>query len=156
MKITLSEIEVSTISILSSMRTLVARCNNVKDAKMSKLNGIDIDFDGLLAEYAFCKKFNLFLDIVPSPRSGSYDCIYKGKRVDIKSTRHKNGRLITTTKKNEDVDVYVLAIIDNYDVEFIGWCYTAELYNEKNIKDLGYGNGYCLERDQLRTWKKEK
>lgn len=150
-KVTLTELELSTIQILSNIRTIVARSNNVKDAKMSNIKGADIDFDGMVGEYAFCKRYNLFLDITAYPRSGSYDCLYNGKRVDVKTTRHKNGRLLCTLKNNEDVDVYVLAIIDGYDVYFPGWVYKDELRKPDNIIDLGYGQGYGVGQDKLKT-----
>lgn len=148
--IQLTEAEMATVQILSNIRTIVARLNNVRDAKMANANGVDIDFDGLIGEYAFCKKYNLFLDITASPRSGTYDCLYNGKRVDIKTTRHKNGRLLCTMKKNDDVDVYVLAIIDGYNVYFPGWAYKDELRKDENIIDLGYGQGYAISQDRLR------
>lgn len=150
--IQLTESEMATIQILSNIRTIVARGNNVRDAKMSNINGSDIDYDGLLGEYAFCKKYNLFLDITASPRSGSYDCVYKGKRVDVKTTRHKNGRLLCTMKSNDDVDVYVLAIIDGRSVYFPGWAYKDELRSEENIIDLGYGQGYGIAQEKLRPF----
>jgi len=153
MKVTLSDKELTVIGILGGMRSLTARSHNVTDRKKANLRGEEIDRDGLIAEYAFCKHFNVFPDLVPSPRSGSYDCQVKGQRVDIKSTRHKNGRLLATLKNNEDVDVYVLAIIDENEVEFIGWVYKNELCRQENIKDLGYGKGYCLDRSKLRSFK---
>lgn len=150
--IRLTEAEMATVQILSNIRTIVARASNVRDAKMSSVKGTDIDFDGMIGEYAFCKKHNLFLDITASPRSGSYDCVYNGKRVDVKTTRHKNGRLLCTMKNNDDVDVYVLAIIDGYDVYFPGWAYKGDLRVDDNIIDLGYGNGYALSQEKLRSF----
>lgn len=148
----LTEGELATIQILSNIRTIVARSNKVRDAKMSNINGADIDFDGMIGEYAYCKKHNLFLDITASPRSGSYDCLHKSKRVDVKSTRHQNGRLLCTLKDNDDVDVYVLAIISGNMVSFPGWIYKHELRQDKNIIDLGYGKGYGVTQDKLHSF----
>ena len=150
----LTEDDLNICRLLGNMRTLVARGNKVKDAKMGDISGFDIDEDGVIAEYAFCKHFNIFFDPSAYPRSGSVDCYYKGQKIDIKSTRHKTGRLLATLKKNEDVDVYVLAIISNNEITFPGWAYATELCQESNLKDLGYGNGYAMDQSQLNQWKK--
>ena len=108
------------------------------------------DVDGVIAEYAFAKKFNVFPDIGLSPRSGSCDGVYKNYRYDIKSTRYKTGKLLSTMKVNPDVDMYILAIIEDNTVTFAGWSLKDELIQESNIKDLGHGKGYCLSQNQLR------
>jgi len=152
--VTLTDDDRNICRLLGNMRTLVARGNNVKDAKMGNLSGAVIDEDGVIAEYAFCKYFNIFFDPSVYPRSGSVDCTYKGQRIDIKSTRNQGGRLLSTLKKNDEVDVYVLAIIDGYNVIFPGWAYAKDLHHDDNICDLGHGKGYALTQDQLKPWKK--
>ena len=83
----------------------------------------------------FVKKFNLFPDFDISLRSGSFDGKTKnGKRYDIKSTKNKNGNLLATLKHNKDVDIYVLAYVDNNEVDLVGWIDKDEFINEKNIK----------------------
>ena len=151
--VTLSDPEMATCRMLGEMRSLVARGNNVKDRKMSDSAGHEIDVDGMIAEYAFCKHFNIFPDLTPSPRSGSCDCVYQGKRIDIKSTRHKDGQLLATMKNNLDIDVYVLAIIDGNTVNFPGYATKKELINPDNVTDLGFGKGYALKQNKLRSWK---
>lgn len=155
MTITLTDIEMATINILANTRTLVARGSGVVDKKIGKQSGVDIDIDGLMGEYAFCKWHNIFPDLISSPRSGSYDCLLKGKRFDIKTTRYKSGRLLCTTKDNPDVDIYALAIIDpsNSSVSFVGYSTKDNLRKEENLKDLGHGKGYCLEQSQLKKFK---
>jgi len=151
--IALTDDDLNICRLLGNMRTLVARGNKVKDAKMGDLSGTEIDEDGVIAEYAFCKHFNIFFDPSAYPRSGSVDCVYKGQRIDIKSTRYSTGRLLATLKKNEEVDVYVLAIITGKEVIFPGWAYARDLYREENIKNLGHGPGYVMEQSQLSQWK---
>ena len=153
MKIQLSEPELLTLRILSNLRSLVARGKGITDQKMGAQKGDDIDFDGLVGEYAFCKLYNLFLDIAPVPRSGSYDCLIASERVDIKTTRHKNGRLLATMKKNPDVDIYVLCILDGDQAEFKGWAWASDLFQDDNIMDLGHGKGYVLPQEKLKPLK---
>ena len=151
MEVVLTSNEIATIRVLSSMRVIAndAAREFITDYKVSKtLTDEDMNFFGMVSEYAFCKKYNLFFDLSSKPRSGSYDCLYKGKRIDIKTTNHIEGRLIAkVAKKNTDVDVFVLAKFHPAirTVEFVGWCTASELYKEANIRDIGYGPTYVVE-----------
>ena len=140
-------------SILGGFRSLTARNSGVHDAKIGPQSGLNADIDGILGELAFCKVFNVFPDIGLKPRSGSPDAILKDKRVDVKTTRYKTGHLAATLKGNPDVDIYVLAIIDDVKVEFRGYALASELLSEDKIKDLGHGKGYAMEQSELRQFK---
>lgn len=144
--------EVTICQIIGRMRSLIARSAGVKDAKVGSQDGSDADVMGLKAEYAFAKHFNTFPDLGLTPRSGSADGILNGHRYDIKSTTYKNGRLLATKKVNADVDFYVLAIVTDNKVLFPGYAMKDDLINIKNIKDLGRGEGYCLEQSSLRKF----
>jgi len=150
MKVELDVMELELCKYIGLSRSKIARQNNVVDKKIGNQNGIDSDIQGFKAEYAFAKKFNLFPDFGLSPRSGSYDGkTAKGARYDIKSTNNKNGNLLATLKENSDVDIYILAYVENNIVEFVGWVNKDELINQNNIKDLGHGKGYFLSRNKL-------
>ena len=133
------------------MRSLIARNSGVKDAKVGTQDGASADVLGVMAEYAFAKRYNTFPDLGLTPRSGSADGILNGKRYDIKSTTYKNGRLLSTLKVNPDVDIYILAIVGDLDVDFIGWASKEQLVRKENIINLGHGQGYALTQDEL-TW----
>lgn len=139
--------------MLGGMRAVVNRSAGTRDAKMGGQNGVDADEDGVLAELAFAQAFNVFPDLSLRPRAGSPDAIVAGKRIDIKATRRTNGRLIATTKDNADVDLYVLAIIEDARVTFPGYALTAELKHESCLTDLGHGPTYALTQDRLRLFK---
>jgi hypothetical protein len=150
MTIKLSEAEYDIIAQIAALRTKSARAANVRDMKMGPQSGIQIDFDGVMTEYAFCKHENIFPDIVAGARSGSYDCFWRGAKTDIKSTRYKTGMLLGTMKKNPDVEVYILSIIHKDEtIEFVGWATQDELYRDENIKDLGRGKSYALPQSKL-------
>jgi hypothetical protein len=155
MIITLEQDEITICHVLGRMRSLIARASHVKDAKMGKQDGAEADVLGFAGEYAFAKQFNTFPDIGLSPRSGSADGVFKNLRYDIKSTNLPNGRLLCTLKENTDVDIYVLAIVNLPTVNIVGWVYSKELRLEKNLKDLGHGNGYVLDQSQLRKFKND-
>lgn len=153
MRVDLRPDELTVCEVIGRMRSLIARTSGVVDAKMGNHDGMAADVDGVIAEYAFAKRFNVFPDIGLSPRSGSYDGVYRGYRYDIKSTRYKTGRLLSTLKVNPDVDMYILAVIDGSSVIFAGWALKDELIQESNIRDLGHGKGYCMDQDMLRKLK---
>lgn len=146
-KLTTDEVEIC--KIVGQKRTYIARAASVKDQKIGNQNGVEADIQGMIAEFAFAKQFNVFPDFGLSPRSGGYDGICAGVRYDIKSTKYKNGRLLCTKKYNKDVDVYVLAIVDNNEVNLVGYAYSYELINQDNLINLGHGEGYALEQYKL-------
>ena len=138
---------------LGRMRSIIARSSGVKDAKVGDQDGSEADVMGMKAEYAFAKKFNTFPDLGLTPRSGSADGKLKGFAYDVKSTTYKSGRLLATKKENPDVDMYVLCIVDNSEVDIKGYAFKDELIKESNLKNLGHGQGYCLDQDKLRVFK---
>lgn len=70
------------------------------------------DFHGLLGEMAFAKHFNLYLDLSIGKRINTYDFRWNGKRIDIKTNNKIDGDLFINERENIDVDVYVLALLD--------------------------------------------
>lgn len=150
MIVELNECEMELCHFIGKKRNSENKNNNVKNARVSNLDDDEINIQGFIAEFAFCKKFNLFPDFDISLRSGSFDGKTKnGKRYDIKSTKNKNGNLLATLKHNKDVDIYVLAYVDNNLVDLVGWIDKDEFINEKNIKNLGYKDTYFLHKDKL-------
>lgn len=145
--------EVTVCQMLGRMRSLIARSAGVKDVKMGTQDGSEADVIGMMAEYAFAKRFNTFPDMGLTPRSGSADGIYNGKRYDVKATTYLTGRLLCTLKHNADIDVYVLAIVDKNKVIFPGFALAKELRHDDNLTDLGHGKGYALTQDKLRLFK---
>ena len=138
---------------LGRMRSIIARSSGVKDAKVGTHDGSEADVMGMKAEYAFAKQFNTFPDLGLTPRSGSADGKLKGYAYDIKSTTYKNGRLLATKKQNPDVDMYVLCIVDNSEVDIKGYAMKEDLISTSNLKNLGHGEGYCLDQSELKSFK---
>jgi len=152
MTINLTESEVHFLRTIASTRSYFNRKNNVVDQKFaSEKSGFEIDFDGCLSEYAFCKWHNITFSLAYSP--GQPDCVYKNLTIDIKSTRLKNGRLMV--KLNAiPVDMYVLAIVQNdYTIFFPGYIRSEDIKKQENIRNLGTGDSYVLDQDQLLRFK---
>ena len=153
-EINLTDDEVMMCQHIGHLRSVLSRGNNIKDRKQSNMAGLDIDAQGVTAEYAVAKHLNVFFDLGLSPRAGSADGVMKGHSYDVKSTHPAFGKLLATLKDNPDVDMYIMCLTpDRWTVKMVGWCWKKELINKKNIKDLGYGKGYALEQSQLRPFK---
>ena len=74
MIITLQPDEVQVCQMVGRMRSLIARGNGVRDAKMGNQDGAEADVMGMMAEYGFAKKMNVFPDLGLVARwSGSAD-----------------------------------------------------------------------------------
>jgi hypothetical protein len=153
----LNEHEMMLVKLLGLLRHHANISAKTIDRKRSSENGEDIHITGVMAEYAFCKWKNVFMDCSTENRSGSYDVLCKGLRIDIKATKNQNGNLICQLKQNLHVDIYILALINQNSVEFIGWISSMDLRKEENIKDLS-GNGskcYFMPREKLKKIPKD-
>ena len=137
--------------MLAVMRNTTARQNGVADKQMGKQDPIEIDRDGIIAEMAFGKAFNLYPDLSIYPRKGGADLIGRNKKkIDVKATRYKTGKLVIHIDKPVDeVDVYALAIVDGDDVDLIGYIESEKAIKQENIRDLGHGEGYVIDQEVL-------
>lgn len=153
MKVVLTPDEINICHIIGRMRSLISRSARVTDQKFGPQGGIEGDIQGMLAEYAFAKYFNTFPDLGLSPRAGGADGKLKGYNYDIKSTKYKNGKLVTKINANPDVDIYVLCIVDEPIVTIMGYAPKSELLDSENIQDLGRGKCYCLDQEKLIQFK---
>lgn len=155
MTINLTESEVHFLRTIASTRSYFSRKNNVVDQKFaSDKSGFQIDFDGCLSEYAFCKWHNITFSLsFDNYTPGQPDCIYKNLTIDVKSTRLKSGRLVVKLNP-APVDMYVLAIVqDDYTIFFPGYIRSEDLKKQENIRNLGTGDSYVLDQDQLLRFK---
>lgn len=155
--IILTDHDMMVCRVIGNMRTMCARSNNVNDAQIGKQDSWITDEIGIIGEYAFCKLHNIFFDCSVYPRSGSYDCVLKGKRIDIKTTTLQHGQLIAVNKVNPDIDVFALALVDGNKVTFPGFMLAREFYMEENLKVLSGASqaSYVVPQSKLRKWANE-
>jgi len=153
-RVNLTEAELFICRMLGVMRRAEAM-HKVVNQQVGKDDTWTIDIDGVVAEYCVAKMLNVCPDLTVSVRSGGVDLISKnGKTIDVKSTRHKTGRLLSTLKKAKDpCDIYILAIVDDRGADVIGWASKEILFNDDNKIDLGHGVGYALSQGQLNIFK---
>jgi hypothetical protein len=154
MRIDLSKEELLICRTIGVMRRSCAM-NNVVDQQMGNQDTWSIDIDGMVGEYCVAKFLNLCPDLTVGIRSGGADLMtHKGMSMDVKTTRHKNGKLLATLKKAEDpCAVYTLVIVDDLGGDIVGWAGKKDLFKEENKSDLGFGIGYAMTQQQLKEFK---
>jgi hypothetical protein len=150
-KITLTDSEIKICQWLAKQRHSSNRSGGVIDGKIGPQSCEETDLEGICGEFAFCKALNLYPDMSISPRKGSHDVFAFGKTIDVKTTKYKTGKLLARQSKNETPsDVYVLIVGERPDYNIVGCCSSADLIQDKNLIDLGYGKTYGLEQRVLK------
>ena len=147
-KVVLTDAEVLICRIIGNLRSLNKRLGEIDDAGSTN----DDDEVGLIGEYAFGKHYNLFMDLSLHQKKGGGDFVRNGKVIDVKATTRPDGNLVSPLSKlgTTDVDVYVLAIVNNNEVDLIGYATREEFLREENIRDLGKSRGFFYPRSKLR------
>ena len=111
---------------------------------------LEADIEGVLGELAFCKMMNLYPDMEIRVQSHSYDCSLNSLRIDVKTSKYKQARLLVDIRKRvEDCDIYVLMVGENGEYECAGWTYAWAIVNYSCIMDVGHGDSYGLSQDAL-------
>jgi hypothetical protein len=151
MNITLTASEIKICEWIAKNRYASNRNGGVSDKKIGPQSCEETDLEGICGEFAFCKSLNLYPDMSISPRKGSHDVFAFGKTIDVKTTKYKTGKLLARHSKNETPsDLYVLIVGVRPDYNIVGWCSSADLIQDKNLIDLGYGKTYGLEQRVLK------
>jgi hypothetical protein len=150
-RIDLTEEELFICRMLGVMRRSSAM-HSVKDRQVGKNDTWAIDIDGMVGEYCVAKYLNVCPDLTVGPRSGGADLISRTKqRIDVKTTRIPDGRLLATIEKAKDpCDIYILVIVDDKGGNIIGYATKDQLFSIANITDLGHGEGYALNQEDLK------
>lgn len=149
-RIDLTTEELLICRLLGVMRRSSAM-HSVKDRQVGKNDTWAIDIDGMVGEYCVAKHLNVCPDLTVGPRKGGADLISRTKqRVDVKTTRVPDGRLLATMEKAEDpCDIYILVIVDDKGGNIMGYATKEQLFSPENITDLGHGDGYAMTQDRL-------
>lgn len=149
--------------------------NNSKNMNYCGRNDEDINIQGVLGEFAFCKLFKLPIEIFDTTcRSHLYenrfDAVFpNGWTVDVKTTIYDKAELrISEWKSSNPPDLYSLMILTNYDkntsvsidrlpiFSFKGMITSKEAIRDKNLKSINCGNGeknyYCIPQKILKTF----
>lgn len=99
----------------------------------SSLDPLELNRQGFGAEMAFCIWDNVYPDFAIHNNSGGYDAIdSQGRRVDVKCS-NTNFLLAPEYKDVDECDIYVLIKGRFPTYNLVGWLYSSELINEKNL-----------------------
>lgn len=111
------------------------------------------DLLGICGEIVFAKTYNIYLDLCFHIRSGGPDFKISDKTVDVKTTHHRNGRLIVPlAKKDKQSDMYVLVTGDLPKFTIRGYATAEEVFS--SLDDVGHGPCFVITQDKLHAFKK--
>jgi hypothetical protein len=151
MIVELNPSEMGVVHFMSTMRRCINQSLSVIDRRLDKNHqAIELEMTGMVAEMAWGKATNTYPDFGVKPRSGSIDSVIDGIRIDIKATTRTDGRLLATPKKAQNpADIYILAIVRENIVNFVGYAEAQELLDKSTLTDLGHGPTHALPQVKL-------
>lgn len=152
--ITLNDVEYNVGLHLAWQRFETCDKHNVVNRKLaSRKTNKEISEIGALSEIAFCKMVNAYPDFSYHPRKGSADCHVNGLAIDVKVTKVDTGQLLVTPKKKIDggIDLFVLLTGLGRKFTYKGWMFAKDIFQDKNMSDLGYGPTYAIPQENLYT-----
>lgn len=154
--VSLSYAERKLAHFLAKHRNGNNRSFNKVNLKISSEDAHTVDLEGMCGEIAFCKLFNLYpdLDTEREPPHPLYDCVLSnGMRVDVKTTKYENGKLLVDArkgKKTDGVDFYVLmtgSFPGPY--AFRGFIAKTKIIRSERIGELCGYKSYMAEQSEL-------
>ena len=137
----------------ADMRYNIARSSGVSNGKIGPQSNKLTDQLGLGGELTVAKWLNLYPDFTIYVRQGGADLVtHSGTRIDVKTTKYATGSLLAKINTAyESIDVFVLVTTDYPTFTVRGWATKEQLINPENIINLGHGDGYGLNQDQLQV-----
>ena len=159
--VSLNQEEKDFCSLLALKRYNQARNNNIENTIVKYSNDfLEADREGIFAEMAFCKLVGVYPEFVftiavMSVKSGNDfgDVLYQGKSIDVKSTRHEHGKLISHGI-NPHVDYYSLMVGNNGDYRLAGLMKADKLCTKERYGLHNVFKRECYKADQseLMNW----
>lgn len=114
------------------------------------------EIQGVAAEVAFAKYYNLYPPMDIGMKPGSADFIVDGRSIDVKQSKYGDARLIVPPYKlesNRSCDSYVLVTGEMPSMRMMGYARREDLCNPKNLVTLR-SLVYALSIEQLRPMPK--
>ena len=153
MKVTLDIGEIEMAKAIARTRSSNNRMAGVVCRMRSPSNTSEEEINGMGAELAYCKAFNIYPDFSVTPRKGGHDCVHHGKTVDVKVTPHINGHLLVLPHKEEHGgEMYALVVgwMPNYTIA--GYATRDEVFIDDNLKDMGHGVSHAISQEELHEY----
>ena len=153
-RITLDDSEKKIAMALARARYANSRKNKLKKTELPKASVLDPDIEGVMSELALCKYLGVYPDQVfeigiRSVTNGTDrgDIVFDGVCIDVKSTKHANGRLFSM-KENEAVDVFVLLTGRRGEYKVAGCMSAHDLYRKERGGHHGVFKKPCFAAEQ--------
>jgi len=122
------------------------------DKKISPKNSLEIRIQGIGAELAVAKTYNVYPDFSEEPRIGGHDLFIYPSRVDVKHRFRLDGDLIVKWfggRDYQDIDVFYLVVGLMPKYHLIGYIQRDEIINQAHLVDWGHGWMYAMSRQDL-------
>ena len=134
----------------------VSRADGVSNQRISKESDMEIEFIGACGELSVARELGVYPDLSVQSRSGGYDLHSRaGKRMEVKTTRLKYGKLVARPKARvEDSDFYVLVAGDPPDMFIKGYIATQEFLIPSRLGKLSsdYPEAFLASQGELIPW----
>lgn len=114
-KIHLDEGDIELCELIAGLRETCNKAQKYEDRRGS--SNRKIGYQGLLGEYAFAKKFNLYLNLCIAKKPGRAHIDFyspKGKTIDVKTTSWGRNTMNVNAQKPEHPDYYVAMIVKEH------------------------------------------
>jgi hypothetical protein len=152
-RVNLNAIEQGLVFEVAGARQRAREKDNKRNSTYGAESAIKKHIDGIAGEIAFGKAVDKYpdLEIYATGVNHGPDFHLLGAFWDIKTTRHKNGKLINPMSKDTTgnwADVYVLVISEFPKMTIVGWAYANDLRD--SVMDLGNGPVYGLTQAELK------
>ncbi len=150
MEVRLTDFEIKIARKLGASRDQQNIDQGVPDQKVGPQDGRHININGVGAELAFCKAFNVFPDLELGQWPDQDATLPCGATVDVKHTERENGQLLVRKNKAEKrCDFYVLVTGMMPAFRIRGGMRAEMLFQDERITDLGYGPTYAVPQSEL-------
>jgi hypothetical protein len=151
MFIRLNDAEQRLSKYLAKQRYESNRSQGVVNNRVGPQSDEVTDLEGIAAEIAFCKVFNVYPDLETSCKDPADAYTTSTGATDVKATKYRNGRLLAVKGKLGLIhpDSYALMIGEFPNYRFVGFVASGELLDEKNLIDLGHGETFGVEQGRL-------
>ncbi len=146
-----TESELWTIRQMATARGRFSRASGTATQKVDESRtDVEIDLDGMLGEMAVCKWFDCWPSLENGPDPG-FDTFIGRFKVQVKATRHQNGKLLMKSLDDFDAAIAILAIInEDLTVRLPGWCSRRDFLNDHKPFNAYGKDGVALEQTKLR------
>ena len=148
--VVLTDTEQAIVKHVARTRFEKNRARGVVDAKIGPQSNEQTDVDGFGAEMAAAKLLNCWPDF-QTDDAPTADLMLNDWSIDVKATSYPHGKLLARlSKSQEPCDIYLLMVGTFPEYRCPGFAYRKEMFSDEAMTDLGWGNTYAIEQENLR------